>query len=76
MKEIFEIAANIKTPLALAGLFCVALFFIAKQAIKTDATIIKRLLNLFFILSIVAMVLGFAGYIFATMTKKYRQRTK
>jgi len=73
MNRIFEIAANISTPLALAGFFAAVFFFIVRQIIKRNifpkltahlgADIIKLILLYLFVLSLVAMVLGFAGFI-------------
>lgn len=72
MEKLVEIAANISTPIRLGGLFAAIFFLIAKQLIKSDlfsrlskqhsSDIIKIIIDRLFILSLVAMVLGFAGY--------------
>lgn len=74
MQEVFEIASKVSTPLALGGFVFAVLFFIFRQILKKDifttlaksasAEIIKTVIDRLFILALVAMVLGFAGYIF------------
>ncbi len=73
MQEIFEIASNISRPLALGGFFAAVVFFIFRQILKKEvfptlsksasADIIKTIIDRLFLLALVAMVLGFAGYI-------------
>ncbi len=73
MQEIFEIASNLSTPLALGGFFAAVVFFIFRQILKKNffptltkshsAEIIKTIIDRLFVLALVAMVLGFAGYI-------------
>jgi len=73
MNNIFDIAVNIATPLALAGLLCAAFFLILKQIINKNlfpiltkqlsSKIIIIVINRLFILSLIAMILGFIGYI-------------
>lgn len=74
MENIFDIATNISTPLMLAGFFAAAFFFIARQVIKANifpqltkqlsGDIIKFIIQRLFILALIAMILGFTGYIF------------
>ena len=73
METIFRIATEISTPLALSGLFAASFFFLAKQIIarnifpkltKTNSSeLLKFIVNKIFILSLIAMLLGFFGYI-------------
>ena len=73
MEKIFEISSNISTPLALAGFISSILFFILKQIIakkiypeltkKDSSKIIVIIINKVFILSLVATILGFLGFI-------------
>lgn len=77
MQGLFEIAARISTPLALAGFFAAAFFFIIRAIIaknifptltrQLSGDIIKLIIDRFFILSLVAMVLGFAGFVVTRM---------
>lgn len=73
MHEIFELASRISTPLALGGFVAAVLFFIFRQILKKNifpsltrsasAEVIKVIIDRLFVLALVAMVLGFAGYI-------------
>lgn len=73
MSNLFEVASRISTPLALAGLIAAAFFFIIRQALakglfpqlsqRAGAEILKTIIDRFFVLSLIAMVLGFVGYI-------------
>ncbi len=73
MEKIFEFASQVSTPLALGGLIASILFFLLRQIIKKDifpsltrsasSEIIKLIIDRLFILALVAMVLGFVGYI-------------
>ncbi len=73
MEKIFDIATNISTPLMLAGFFAAAFFFIARQVVKANifpqltkqlsGDIIKLIIHRLFILALIAMILGFIGYI-------------
>lgn len=75
MDSIFEITSKVSTPLALAGVAVAVLFFIFRQIIKKNifpkltvalaGTIIQSIIHKMFILAIVAIVLGFAGYVVA-----------
>ncbi len=73
MAKLFEIATNVSTPIALAGLVVMVLYAVVRQMLKAglfpqlDKSAGGRAVNMIlkglFILSIIAMVLGFAGYI-------------
>lgn len=77
MDRIFEIASRVSTPLALAGFFAAIVFLILRQILKKDifpsltrqlsSEIIKMVIKYLFILSLVAMVLGFAGYVITAL---------
>jgi hypothetical protein len=72
--NIFDIASKVSTPLALAGFLAACFFLILRQVLKTHnlfprleqergyATIVLIIERLF-LLALVALVLGFAGYI-------------
>ncbi len=86
MQEIFEIASRISTPLALGGFFAAILFFIFREILRKDvfptlaksasAEIIKTIIDRLFILALVAMVLGFAGYILPNPNSSASQNTQ
>lgn len=73
MEKLFQIATTISTPLALGGLFAVIFFFIIKQMLAKDIfspltksssfNILKTIVDRLFVLALIAMLLGFAGYI-------------
>jgi hypothetical protein len=73
LAEIFRIATQISTPLALAGFVAAAFFQIVRliltknlraQVRPTDsAVIVRQIIDRLFFLSLAAMVLGFAGWI-------------
>jgi len=73
MNTIFNIASNIATPLALGGFFAAIFFFLIKQIIEKNifptltkalsSDIIKLIIHYVFFLSLIAMILGFIGYI-------------
>jgi predicted PurR-regulated permease PerM len=73
--SIFDIATHISTPLMLAGFLAAAFFLIARQLLAknffskltadSSAGIIKQVISALFVLSLVAMVLGFVGYVWA-----------
>jgi hypothetical protein len=75
MNSIFEIASIISTPLALSGVVVASLFLLFRQIIKKNifpkltvvlaGTIIKSIINKIFIIALVAIVMGFAGYVVA-----------
>ncbi|WP_417913708.1 hypothetical protein [Candidatus Electronema sp. JM] len=73
MEKLFQIATTISTPLALGGLLSVIFFFIIKQMLAKDVfppltkssafNILKTIVDRLFVLALIAMLLGFAGYI-------------
>ena len=73
METILNIATNASTPLMIAGFLAGALFLIARQILKLklfakltrqlSADIIKLLIDRLFILALVALFLGFAGFV-------------
>lgn len=70
MKQILDIALEITTPLSLAGFFAGAFFLISRLIISSlkkrghaPQAIVIRIINYFFILSLLAMVLGFVAYL-------------
>ncbi|MGR0479986.1 MAG: hypothetical protein ACTFAL_00905 [Candidatus Electronema sp. V4] len=73
MEKLFQISTTISTPLALGGLFAVIFFFIIKQMLAKDIfspltksssfNILKTIVDRLFVLALIAMLLGFAGYI-------------
>jgi hypothetical protein len=73
MHEIFEIGARIATPLTLAGffgavLFCILHFIITSRLIPAvrhfeAAPLLLHIVNKLFVLCLIAMILGFIGYI-------------
>jgi hypothetical protein len=75
MNSLFNIASKVSTPLALGGVVIVVLFYIYQQIIKKNifpkltvylaGSIIKNMINKLFILSLVALGLGFVAYIVA-----------
>lgn len=77
MQGLFDTASRISTPLALAGFFATAFFLIVRAIIaknifptltkQLSGDIIKQIIDRFFILSLVAMVLGFVGFVVTRM---------
>ncbi len=73
MEKIFEIASQVSTPLALAGFFAALVFFIFRQIVAKNifprltaaigADLLKLIIDRLFVLALVAMVLGFIGYV-------------
>jgi hypothetical protein len=73
MTELFAIASRISTPIALAGLVVMVLYAVIRQMLRSGifpplnqsagGRAVNEILKGLFILSVVAMVLGFAGYI-------------
>ena len=73
MNSIVEIASKVSTPLALGGLIAAFLFFIFRQILTKNifpkltaalsGTILQSIIDKLFILALVAMILGFAGYV-------------
>lgn len=82
MPELFSIASRISDPLALSGFLAAAFFLVVRQIIaknvfpvftkQISATFLKLVIDRLFILSLVAMVLGFAGF---TLTAVLNART-
>jgi hypothetical protein len=73
MKEILDIATKVSTPLALGGLFAAILFLIFRQIISKNifpqltravgGTLLKQIIDRLFVLALIAMILGFIGFI-------------
>lgn len=72
MQSIFDLASRVSTPLALAGFFAAIIFFVIRQIIAKNifpaltqdhsGEIIKLIVDRLFVLSLVAMILGFVGF--------------
>lgn len=72
MNKFLEIASNVSTPLALGGIFAAVFFFVMRQILaknifpaltkQLSSDILKLIINRLFVLSLIAMVLGFIGY--------------
>jgi hypothetical protein len=77
--SIFDTASKISTPLALAGFIAAVFFLVVKQIIAKNVFpkfseaiaggLLQDIINKLFILALVAMVLGFAGYALAYFGK-------
>jgi hypothetical protein len=75
MNGIWETVTSISTPLILGGLVVVVMFFIFKTIFSkniipqlnqtTGGKVVLRIVNFLFILSLVAIILGFVGYAIA-----------
>ena len=73
MHEIFDIGARIATPLALAGFLGAVLFLFLRQVIQAKlipavrhseaAPVLLHIVNWLCVLCLVAMILGFTGYV-------------
>ena|SRR2546427_6319602 len=73
MGKVFEIASSVSTPLAVSGFLAAVFFFVVKQILaknifpslsrQLSSEIIKLIIDRLFVLSLVALVLGFLGYI-------------
>ncbi len=84
MEKFLEIATNISTPLALAGLFATVFFFILRQIIGKNtfpavvkaesARLIQLIITYLFILSLVAMILGFMGFVIVHLVPSNRSQ--
>ena len=80
MNQVFEIASRISTPLALAGFIAAVFFFVLQRILKAGLLpkiaqrhshgVVILIIERLFILSLVALVLGFAGYVIATFAPK------
>lgn len=74
MKSIFDTASNISTPLALAGITVIVLFFIYRTVLKKKIfsrqkegntfKIINRIITYLFVLALVSILLGVSGYLY------------
>jgi hypothetical protein len=84
MSKVFEIATNISTPLMLAGFLAAVVFFIFRQILKNQEplrnkshnTIVILIINKLFILALIAMVLGFIGWIIKARKESQNQNHK
>jgi hypothetical protein len=73
MNKIFGIATKVATPLSLGGFIAAAFFFVVRQIIAKNifptlsqgqgGVILLVVIDKFFILALVALVLGFLGYV-------------
>lgn len=73
MNKLFDVAQNVSTPLALAGLFAAIFFLLLKiilqksiyvrQSKESTKQILFFVINKIFILAICSMILGFIGYV-------------
>jgi hypothetical protein len=76
MEPLIKIASDVSTPLALAGLFAACLLLILRQLIAKNifpaltktasANLFRRIVDRLFILSLVATVFGFIGYVISS----------
>ena len=69
MDKVLQIASSVTTPLALAGVCLTFTFYLFRQILERidyhdvpSGVIIMRVINVFFVLSFTAMVLGAAGW--------------
>jgi hypothetical protein len=86
MEKIIEIAASVSTPLALGGLMAAIFFFVLKQILAKNvfprlsrdhsAAFLTHVVDRLFILALVAMVLGFAGYVVVARTPRVPEQVK
>ncbi|MGH8655574.1 MAG: hypothetical protein ACREYE_26890 [Gammaproteobacteria bacterium] len=71
MKEILELASKVSTPLALGGLVAASVFIIFREIIARNpgltaaigGAILLNIISKLFVLALVAMILGFTGYV-------------
>jgi len=80
MNSIIETASKVTTPLGLGGVAVAVLFLVYRQIIKRDifpkltvalaGTIIQSIINKLFILALVAIFLGFTGYVVAKFSSE------
>jgi hypothetical protein len=86
MNEIFEIASQISTPLALGGFVTAMFFFVVKQILEKipiqtkshSAELLTQIVNRLFYLALISIVLGFIGYslVFLHESKSNSTNTK
>jgi hypothetical protein len=79
MDNFFEIASKVSTPLGLAGIIAASLFLIAREILKKNifpaltknlsSDIIRLLIERFFVLALVSVVLGFLGFALSLIIK-------
>src|SRR6266568_855280 len=82
MEKLFEIASKVSTPLALAGVVMIALFFVYLGVVKKlskptrdqSPGILRLVIWIFFGLGLTSLLLGFAGYIYVSKSPLYRVR--
>ena len=80
MERILEIASSVSTPLALSGLIAAIFFLVLRQIVAKNifpqltkavgGDLLKLIVERLFVLALIAMVLGFAGYIVTTAFPK------
>jgi hypothetical protein len=80
MERLLEIASNVSTPLALSGLIAAIFFLVLRQIVAKNifpqltsavgGKLLKLIVERLFVLALIAMVLGFAGYIVTTAFPK------
>src|SRR5262249_33829932 len=73
MNSIFEIASKVSTPLGLGGLIAAIVFFIFREILSKNflptlsrgasGAIIQNIVNKLFYLAVLALCLGFIGYV-------------
>lgn len=79
MEKVFEIASRVSNPLMLAGVIAAAFFFILREIIRKNifptlnrnrgAEILILIIERLFMLALVSIVLGFAGFVMVTAFK-------
>src|SRR6266851_924443 len=79
MEKLFEIATKVSTPLMLAGFIACAFFLILNQILRKNlfpkltrqlsAEIVRLIINKLFILALIALILGFIGFVLAIIHK-------
>lgn len=79
MEKLFEIASKVSTPLALAGIVVMVLFFtfrsiirlkiFSKQKEQNTFKVLNKVLNYVFILALISIVLGVTSYIVVSIYK-------
>jgi hypothetical protein len=82
MEKVFEIATKISTPLVLAGVVIIALFFVFLGVLKKlgkptrdkSPGILKLMIWALFGLGLISLFLGFVGYVYTSKNPLYRVR--
>lgn len=77
MEGLFRIASQVSSPLALGGLIATIFFLILRQIIAKNifpeltravgGDILKLIIERLFLLALIAMILGFIGFVFTTV---------